>query len=203
MTHRRGLLVVIAGPSGVGKGTVHTRVRAALPDSMLSISVTTRPPRPGELDGVHYHFVDRDEFERLVEAGELLEWAEYAGNLYGTPLRPAREAIAHGQVVVLDIELQGALQIKEQDPDALLVFLVPPSFSELERRLRDRGTEDDDAVARRLHRAEEELAEGDRFDVQVVNDDVDRCVAEVLAIIDAARRRPASRTAGSRSQSRS
>lgn len=190
MTRQRGLLVVIAGPSGVGKGTVHTRVREALPDSTLSISATTRPARPGELEGVHYRFVDREGFDQLIGGNELYEWAEYAGHSYGTPRRPAREAVARGQVVVLDIELQGALQIKEQDPDALLVFLVPPSFEELERRLRGRGTEDDAAVERRLERARLELAEGDRFDVQVVNDDLDRCVAEVLAAIEEARAAP-------------
>lgn len=190
MTHERGLLVVIAGPSGVGKGTVHTRVREALSDSTLSISATTRPPRPGEVDDVDYHFVDREGFDQLIGGNALYEWAEYAGHSYGTPRRPAREAVARGQVVVLDIELQGALQIKDQDPDALLVFLVPPSFEELERRLRGRGTEDDAAVHRRLERAEQELAEGDRFDVQVVNDDVDRCVAEVLQAIEDARATP-------------
>jgi guanylate kinase len=186
----RGLLVVIAGPSGVGKGTVHARVREALPDSTLSISATTRAPRPGEQEGVHYRFVDREGFDQLIGNNELYEWAEYAGHSYGTPRRPAREAVGRGQVVVLDIELQGALQIKEQDPDALLVFLVPPSFEELERRLRGRGTEDDAAVERRLERARQELAEGDRFDVQVVNDDLDRCVAEVLAAIEEARAAP-------------
>jgi guanylate kinase len=190
VTRKRGLLVVIAGPSGVGKGTVHTRVRDALPDSTLSISATTRLPRPGEVDDVDYRFVDREEFDQLVGNNELYEWAEYAGHSYGTPRRPAKEAVTRGQVVVLDIELQGALQIKEQDPDALLIFLVPPSFEELERRLRGRGTEDDAAVARRLERAREELAEGDRFDVRIVNDDLDRCVEEVLAVIEDARLRP-------------
>jgi len=178
-----GLLVVIAGPSGVGKGTVHARVRAELGDVFLSVSATTRAPRPGEVDGVDYHFVDRPRFEQLVAEGAFLEWAEYAGNLYGTPRAPVDRAVSRGQVVVLDIELQGALQVKEQDPAALLVFLVPPSFAELERRLHARGTEDPVAIARRLERAHEELASGDRFDVQVVNDDLDRCVAEVVAII--------------------
>lgn len=187
MSDPRGLLVVIAGPSGVGKGTVHARVRAALPESVLSVSMTTRPPREGERDGVHYHFVDLETFERCIADGALLEWAEYAGHRYGTPRQPAEEAIADGRVVVLDIELQGALQVKEHDPEALLVFLEPPSFQELERRLRARGTEDPDAIARRLDRAWEELAAGDRFDVRVVNDDLDRCVAEVLGAIEARR----------------
>ncbi len=183
MTAAGGLLVVIAGPSGVGKGTVHARVRAELGDVFLSVSATTRPPRSGEVDGVDYHFVDRPRFERLITEGAFLEWAEYAGNLYGTPRVPVDEAVARGQVVVLDIELQGALQVKRQDPAALLVFLVPPSFAELERRLHGRGTEDPVAIARRLERAHEELASGDHFDVQIVNDDLDRCVAEVVDTI--------------------
>jgi guanylate kinase len=187
VTEPRGLLVVIAGPSGVGKGTVHERVRAALPDAMLSVSVTTRPPRAHERDGIDYHFVDLDTFERFVHDGELLEWAEYAGNLYGTPRAPAAEAVAAGKVVVLDIEVQGALQVKERVPDALLVFLLPPSFEELERRLRTRGTEDDTAVEQRLATARMEIATQHEFDVAVVNDDLDRCVAQVLAAITEAR----------------
>ena len=188
MTDRRGLLVVIAGPSGVGKGTVHARVRAALPDSCLSISVTTRAPRPEEEDGVHYRFVDDPTFDAMVAGGELLEWALYAGHRYGTPRGPVEAAVSEGKVVVLDIELQGALQVKDQDPDALLVLLVPPTFEELERRLRARGTEDPLAVQQRLDRARVELAAADRFDVEVVNDDLDACVAEVLQAIDEARR---------------
>lgn len=182
-----GLLVVIAGPSGVGKGTVHARVREALPDAVLSVSATTRPARPGEVDGVHYHFVDRPGFEAMVAADDLLEWAEYAGNLYGTPRGPAEAAVADGKVVVLDIEVQGALQVRAHSTGALLVFLAPPSFAELERRLRSRGTEDDAAVAARLDAARRELAQADLFDVVVVNDDLDRCVAEVLDHIATAR----------------
>ncbi len=187
MTGPRGLLVVIAGPSGVGKGTVHARVRSLLPDAVLSVSATTRAPRPGEEAGVDYHYVTRERFQELIDSHALLEWAEYAGNRYGTPSEPVAAAVAAGHVVVLDIELQGALQVKAQDPTALLVFLVPPSFEELERRLRARGTEEPAALQRRLARAREELAHADRFDVQVVNDNLDRCVAEVLAIIEQAR----------------
>lgn len=190
MTDRSGLLVVIAGPSGVGKGTVHARVREALPDAVLSVSVTTRPPREHERDGVDYRFVDRATFEQLVRDGELLEWAEYAGNLYGTPRSAAAEAVAQGNVVVLDIEVQGALQVKERVPDALLVFLLPPSFDELERRLRGRGTEDDTAVEQRLATARMEIATQHEFDVAVVNDDLDRCVDEVVEAIEQARCRP-------------
>ncbi len=187
MTGPRGLLVVIAGPSGVGKGTVHARVRALLPDAVLSVSATTRAPRPGEEAGVDYHYVTRERFQELIDSHALLEWAEYAGNRYGTPREPVAAAVAAGHVVVLDIELQGALQVKAQDPTALLVFLVPPSFEELERRLRARGTEEPAALQRRLARAREELAHADRFDVQVVNDSLGRCVAEVLAIVEQAR----------------
>jgi guanylate kinase len=183
-----GLLVVVAGPSGVGKGTVHAELRRRLPDAVLSVSATTRPPRPGEVDGVDYAFVDRPTFEAMAAAGELLEWAEYAGNLYGTPRGPAAAAIARGEVVLLDIEVQGALQVKGADPDALLVFLLPPNFAELERRLRGRGTEDEATVARRLEVAREEIAGSDAFDLQVVNDRLDDCVDEVLAAIAVARR---------------
>lgn len=188
MTAAHGLLVVIAGPSGVGKGTVHALVRAALPDSVLSVSATTRAPRAGEREGVDYHFVTPEGFQDLIDRGALLEWAEYAGHRYGTPAGPVAAAVRDGRVVVLDIELQGALQVKEHDPDALLVFLKPPSFAELERRLRQRGTEEEAGLQRRLARAREELAEADRFDVQVINDDLDACVREVLAVIEKARR---------------
>ncbi|TVR25077.1 MAG: guanylate kinase [Nitriliruptor sp.] len=187
MTAPGGLLAVIAGPSGVGKGTVHARARASLPESVLSVSVTTRAPRPGEVDGVDYHFVSPERFQQLIDEDELLEWAEYAGERYGTPRGPVEEAVAAGRIVVLDIELQGALQVKEHDPAALLVFLVPPSFEELERRLRARGTEPEAALQRRLARAREELEAAHQFDVEVVNDDLDRCVEEVLGAIERAR----------------
>ena len=187
MTAPGGLLAVIAGPSGVGKGTVHARARASLPESVLSVSVTTRAPRHGEVDGVDYHFVSPERFQELIDQDQLLEWAEYAGQRYGTPRGPVAEAVAAGRIVVLDIELQGALQVKEHDPAALLVFLVPPSFEELERRLRARGTEAEVVLQRRLARAREELSAAHRFDVVVVNDDLDRCVEEVLAAIERAR----------------
>jgi len=178
-----GLVVVIAGPSGVGKGTVTAGVRRALPDARFSVSATTRPPRGGERDGVEYRFVDDAAFDRLVEAGELVEWAHYAGNRYGTPRAPLVDALAAGDVVLLDIEVQGALQVKERLPEALLVFLEPPDPVELERRLRARGTDDEDAIARRLATAAVELAARDRFDVVVVNDDLEACVERVLSAI--------------------
>jgi guanylate kinase len=160
-----GLLVVVAGPSGVGKGTVHAELRRRLPDAVLSVSATTRAPRPGEVDGEHYRFVDRPTFEAMVAAGDLLEWAEYAGNLYGTPRAPVAEAVGRGEVVLLDIEVQGAVQVKAADPDALLVFLLPPSFDVLEQRLRGRGTEDEATIARRLEVALDELAGAGAFDL--------------------------------------
>jgi guanylate kinase len=187
VTDATGLVVVVAGPSGVGKGSVHRAVREALPDSALSVSVTTRSPRPGEVDGVDYRFVDRETFQRMIDEHDLLEWAEYAGNLYGTPRTPVVAQVAQGHVVVLDIEVQGAVQIKEPLPGALLVFLVPPSFEELERRLRGRGTEDDATVTRRLEVARQEIEQQDAFDVVVVNDDLDRCVREVVHYIEMAR----------------
>ncbi len=195
---------MIAGPSGVGKGTVHARARASLPESVLSVSVTTRAPRPGEVDGVDYHFVSPERFQQLIDEDQLLEWAEYAGERYGTPRGPVEEAVAAGRIVVLDIELQGALQIKEHDPAALLVFLVPPSFEELERRLRARGTEPEAALQRRLARAREELEAAHQFDVEVVNDDLDRCVEEVLGAIERARAaaEPANDRAGDQRRTR-
>ncbi len=184
-----GIAVVLSGPSGVGKGAVHAIVREALPDARLSVSVTTRPPRPGEIDGVHYRFVDPDTFDQLIAAGAFLEHASYAGNRYGTPRDQVANAVAEGAVVILDIEVQGAIQVKRAIPSALLVFLVPPAMDELERRLRSRGTEDEQTIQRRLERARDELAQHEAFDVVVVNDDLERCVGEVIDHITAARRR--------------
>lgn len=184
-----GLVMVLAGPSGVGKGSVHQGIRDAIPDSVLSVSVTTRPARPGERDGVDYCFVDVATFQRLVDDDQLLEWAEFTGDLYGTPREPVLSEVAAGKLVILDIEVQGALQIKRKLPEALLIFLTPPSIEELERRLRGRGTEPDDAVARRLEVAEHEIAQRDAFDHVVVNDDLQRCVNEVVEHIRRARTR--------------
>jgi guanylate kinase len=153
------------------------------------VSVTTRPPRPGEVDGVDYRFVDDAAFDALVAGGELLEHATYAGHRYGTPRAPVEQAVAAGAAIVLEIEVQGARQVKQAVPDALLVFLRPPSFEVLEARLRGRGTEPDEVVARRLEVARRELAQAEVFDVEVVNDDLGRCVDEVLDAIEQARRR--------------
>jgi guanylate kinase len=174
---------VLSGPSGVGKGSVIAVVRRRHPHVWLSVSVTTRPPRPGELDGVHYHFVDRAEFERMAAAGELLEHADYAGHRYGTPRRAVEQRLAAGVPALLEIELQGARQVRAAMPTAQLVFLAPPSFDELARRLAGRGTEDPDRVRRRLDLARIEMAAEDEFDVVVVNDDLERAADRLVALL--------------------
>lgn len=173
----RGNLFVVSGPSGVGKGTVIGRLFQQRDGLWKSVSATTRAPRPGEVDGVDYFFVDRDDFERSVDEGGFLEWAEYSGNLYGTPLASVREHLDAGEDVILEIEVQGAFQVREAMPDSVLVFIEPPSMEELERRLRSRGSEDDDAVRRRLAAAKMEMARKMEYDKQFVNDDIDRTVA--------------------------
>lgn len=183
----RGLLVVVSGPSGVGKGTVVRRLLERMAGTQASVSVTTRRPRPGEVDGAHYHFVDEDTFERLVAEGALLEWAEVHGARYGTPRAWVEERLGVGEDVILEIDVQGALQVREREPHAVLVFLTPPSHEELARRLAQRGTEADDERSRRLADAPKELAAAARFDHVVVNEDLERCVSEVLEILRAAR----------------
>jgi len=183
----QGLVVVISGPSGVGKGSVHAGLHGLLGDIETSVSVTTRAPRPGEVDGVAYHFVDGAGFDAMVARGELLEWAEYAGNRYGTPRGPVDRIVEAGHVALLEVEVQGALQVRAARSDALLVFLVPPSFEELERRLRDRGTEDEATVQARLEVARSEMGARERFDHIVVNDDLARATAEVARLIDRSR----------------
>ncbi len=183
-----GLLVVVAGPSGVGKGTVLAHVLAAIDDAEVSVSSTTRRPRPGEEHGRHYHFLDPEAFAASIADGDFLEWAEYAGNHYGTSRRAALGRVDEGAVVILEIEVQGADQVRDRVPEALLVFLAPPSMDELERRLRSRATEDPDVLELRLQIARDEMAAADRFDHVVVNDDVERAAAEVIDLIRSARR---------------
>jgi guanylate kinase len=178
-------LTVLSGPSGVGKGTVVAAIRTAYPHIWVSVSCTTRRPRPGERDGVEYRFVSREQFAGLVAAGELLEHAEFAGNLYGTPKAPVLERLAAGSPTLLEIELQGARQVKASMPDANLVFLTPPSWAELERRLAGRGTESADVIAARLARAAVELAAETEFDEVIVNDDVGRAAAQLVGLIEA------------------
>jgi guanylate kinase len=183
----RNRLAVLSGPAGVGKSTVVAHLRRTEPDIWHSVSVTTRPQRPAEIEGKSYHFVTADEFEAMVEAGEFLEHADYAGNRYGTPRAPVDERLRAGGKVLLEIELQGARQVRELVPDALLIFLKPPSWDELERRLRGRGTEPPDVIARRLAQARVELAAEDEFDAAVVASSVSEAAAEVAALIEAAR----------------
>jgi guanylate kinase len=183
MTTAPARLTVLSGPSGVGKGSVIAEVRRRHPDVWLSVSATTRGPRPGEQDGVQYHFVDPPEFARMVAAGELLEHASYAGNSYGTPRRPVEEKLAAGVPALLEIELQGARQVRAAMPGAQLVFLAPPSFDELARRLTSRGTEDDERVRRRLDLARIEMAAEDEFDVLVVNDDLQAAADRLVALM--------------------
>jgi len=181
-------LVVVAGPSAVGKGTLVAALRAKRSDVWVSVSATTRQPRPGEQDGVHYQFVTEDEFSRMVAAGELLEWAVVHGtHRYGTPRGPVDERLAMGLSVVLEIDLQGARQVKKTMPEALFVFVAPPTFDVLIERLAIRGTEDDEERQRRLETAREELAAVEEFDVTVVNDRLDEAVAELEAIVASAR----------------
>lgn len=178
-------LVVLSGPSGVGKSTVVRELRDRHPQVWLSVSATTRFPRPGEVDGVHYRFVTREQFEKLVAEDGFLEWAEFAGNLYGTPRAPVLEHLAAGQPVLLEIDLQGARQVRAAMPHATLVFLAPPSWDELVRRLTGRRTEPAEAVARRLAVAREELAAEPEFDVTLVNTSVEAVVERLLALLGA------------------
>ncbi len=176
-----GRLIVLTGPSGVGKGTLLRSLRQRHPDLYVSTSVTTRSPREGEVEGHHYFFRDRQQFQAMVEAGDLLEWAEFAGNCYGTPRQPVKHRIDQGQWVLLEIELEGARQIRQSWPDAFQIFILPPSIDELERRVRTRGQDDETAIARRLEHAKIEIAAADEFDLQIVNDDLDQTIAQIEA----------------------
>lgn len=179
-------LTVLSGPSGVGKGTVVAAVRRLHPQVWVSVSVTTRHPRPGEIDGVHYRFVTRAEYDQLVASDCLLEHAEFAGHGYGTPRRAVADRLAAGRPTLLEIDLQGARQVRARAADAQLVFLRPPSWDELEQRLRARGTEPPPVVEARLAQAELEMAALGEFDAVVVNDDVERAAAELVALIESA-----------------
>lgn len=174
-----GKLIVLTGPSGVGKGTLLRSLLQRHPELCLSVSATTRQPRPGEVNGKDYHFVTAQQFDALIAQGELLEWAEFAGNRYGTPRQSVVDAIQAGKWVILEIELEGARQIRHTFPDALRIFILPPSIVELEYRIRNRGQDSEGAIARRLKRAEEEINAANEFDIQIVNDDFDKALDRI------------------------
>jgi guanylate kinase len=180
----RSRLAVLAGPTAVGKGTVAADVRRHHPEIWISVSATTRPPRPGEENGVHYWFVSDAEFDRMVAEDELLEWAVvHRAARYGTPRQPVEQALSEGRAALLEIDLQGARQVRERMPEALFVFLMPPSWDELVRRLVGRGTESDEERARRLETAREELAAEAEFDETIVNHEVHAAAEELVALI--------------------
>lgn len=189
----KGLLIVLSGPSGAGKSTVVKKLMQQRGNIHFSVSYTTRAPRSEDVDGVTYNFVDRAEFERMIANNEFLEYAEYSGNYYGTSLKVIEEKQAAGIDVLLDIEVQGAANVRSKCPDAVLVFTVPPSYQELERRLRGRNTDDEQTICKRLSRALEEVREINMYDYLVINDQVDNAVAELDAIMSAAECRIANR----------
>ena len=191
---KRGTLIVLSGSSGVGKSTVIAKVLEARPDIHFSVSFTTRAPREGEVDGVSYHFVSREVFEEKINGGEFLEYAEYAGNYYGTSMTVIREKLDAGTDVLLDIEVQGAANVRKKLPEAVTMFLVPPSFAALSQRLHSRGTDSEEKIQQRLSIARVEAREIPKYDYVVVNDVVDRAVGEILSVLTAEGCRTARRT---------
>ena len=182
----KGQLIVLSGPSGVGKSTVIAELLGQRDNIYFSVSYTTRNPRVGEQDGVNYNFVSRAEFERMIADDELLEYAEYVNNYYGTSLKAIRERLEAGTDVLLDIEVQGAAKVKKRCPDALFIFIIPPSFEELSRRLHKRNTDSEDVIAGRLEKARSEFREVPNYDYLVINDKVSDAVQEIEAILTAA-----------------
>lgn len=189
--NKKGVLVVFSGPSGSGKGTVLGEYFKSHPEAAFSVSATTRRPRPGERDGVDYHFVTRERFEEMIRTGEVLEYTQYNGNYYGSPAGPIRQELEKGRDVVLEIEVEGAMQVREKFPEALLIFVMPPSFGELQRRLAGRGTESPAEVAGRLAAARREVGLAPRYDFVLVNDQVERAARRLGEIISAAKCAPA------------
>lgn len=190
---KRGKTFIVSGPSGVGKSTVLKALLERRRDVYFSVSATTREMRPGEEDGVHYHFLEVDTFRQWIARGEFLEYAEYVGNFYGTPKRYVDEAMDRGEDVILDIEIQGAIQVKSKRPETVSIFIAPPSWTELERRLTERGTDSPDKVQKRLLRAKVEFQTAHTYDYFVINDNVDNAVRELEAIMTAEHCRPQER----------
>ena len=190
---RRGRTFIISGPSGVGKSTVLQALLEKRSNVYFSVSATTRDPRPGEENGVHYHFMDVDTFRKWIANDEFLEYAEFVGNFYGTPRRFVDEAMERGEDVILDIEVQGAIQVTSKRPDAVRIFIAPPSWAELERRLTDRGTDSPDKIQKRLLRAKVEFQTAHTYDYFVINNTVDEAVEELNAIMTAEHCKPRER----------
>lgn len=180
---KKGLLIVVSGPSGTGKGTVCNKLLQETPELAYSISATTRQPRAGEQDGVNYYFLTKEKFETLIAEGGFLEYANVYGNYYGTPLAKLQERRAQGEDILLEIDTQGALNVMRRCPDGVFIFLLPPSIEELERRIRGRGSETEESLARRLGSARKEIAIGRRYKYVVINDDVDQAVSLIKSII--------------------
>ncbi|MGF7185713.1 guanylate kinase [Desulfitispora alkaliphila] len=180
-----GLLIVISGPSGAGKGTICSELRAQSPQLRYSVSATTRDPRPSEKEGVNYYFTKKEKFLKMIEDDELLEWAQVYDNYYGTPLRKVQENLANGYDVILEIDIQGALQVKEKYKDGVFVFILPPSLEELCSRITGRGTETEDAMAKRLNSAKGEITYADKYDYIIINDNLEKAVENFKAIIKA------------------
>jgi len=185
LERERGILIVLSGPSGVGKGTVCAELRKCSPDIVYSVSATTRLPRQGEVDGVNYFFKTREQFQQMIEADEVLEWAEYVGNYYGTPRRFVEETLRAGQDVILEIEVQGALQVKQKFPEGVFIFLLPPSLDELENRIVTRGTETDEVIRSRMSVAVDEIRLMEHYDYAIVNDRVETACSKIQAILSA------------------
>lgn len=192
---RRGLLFILSSPSGAGKSTIARMLLQADEQLCLSVSVTTRPPRPGEIDGTHYHFIDEAEFHRLVEDHALLEWAKVFGHYYGTPKAQVKQGLRDGQDFLFDIDWQGTQQLYQRaEGDVVRVFILPPSLDELHRRLRSRNTDSDDVIAGRMARAQDEISHWDGYDFVVINDNVESCFTKVQQILNSERMRRARQT---------